>query len=776
MREKIKNSIKRSPVLYNTLKRVRAAYNKQENNYSKGSKDGRAEKVKKEQDLYLLSSIKIENIAVSSNSESLKMQCLDVLIKFRNYKSACRVAKLFDFEKLSLSKKNLVVKALLCSDEGVLADSYLMSMVKDQIKPARLGDFNKTLACIDISGLSENEKLEAIEKLKFLLEDPQADIPDDEKEAINELLSWSQFSILSSARVIDPLDYFGGDYFDTNKANKVKYVPSLFDFGHNAIAENIIDHVTKKHGLFSVEAYALNLNYRVEWLQNLDVSLDDVPTNFLATKVALKNSFSAINKWKICEEIYRESLRMHIDFYYKSDWLKKDQLLYLLTEVDELEKAYGLIDSVVTPDMALAPKAIRGYFYLERGDYNSSRDCFLKVLRENPTEAISTTGLRFALPRTGEHMLSLVKIRQAIGYGSKSKGRAGLQNVGGDLTISLLMNGDYINGLYSKRNAPHWVALKKHYSEKFLNYQPLPSDLKDKKIFVIGDEGVGDELRTAQFYNILSTMCDKVVVSCDPRLINLFTHSFEKIKFMPVTRYRKGVREKTDNREKRMFGFDKKVADYLDEKCHAEIESSTCITFGQNLFFNKFIGSLKPEINKGYLKPTYRRQLPRKDKLRVGILWRSHYFIRWRKFMYLKAEDFAPLTKLNGVELWSIQHAINDDEKEFCQNNSINLIEDIDMFNDFEGLASYLVNFDLLIGVSSAPIELGAALGVPVWMLGFSPENYYLRTASGTCEKDQLTMNSTVVAPEWIDFSASRDECCALVFEEVLRRLDSYLK
>lgn len=150
----------------------------------------------------------------------------------------------------------------------------------------------------------------------------------------------------------------------------------------------------------------------------------------------------------------------------------------------------------------------------------------------------------------------------------------------------------------------------------------------------------------------------------------------------------------------------------------------------------------------------------------------SHLRTLWRNFMYLRLEEFSPLTKLNNVELWSIQHNMDPAEYAYCQSNGIKVIDNVDLFNDFEGFSHHLKSFDLLIGISSVPIELGAALGIPVWMLGFSPENYYLRTAAGVTHTDQLTMNSTIIAPKWIDFSAPRSNCVNLVFREVCRLLN----
>jgi hypothetical protein len=151
----------------------------------------------------------------------------------------------------------------------------------------------------------------------------------------------------------------------------------------------------------------------------------------------------------------------------------------------------------------------------------------------------------------------------------------------------------------------------------------------------------------------------------------------------------------------------------------------------------------------------------------VGLLWRSHFMTLWRKFMYLSIEDFAPVLDIEGIEFWSIQHAINSDERAFCEANGIRLIEDVDLFDDFEGMSSAVAGLDMAVGLSSAPLELAAAVGTPVRMLGFSPENWFLRTSGGTDPEDRLTCNSRIVAPPWIDFSAPRQECIDLVMKEM---------
>lgn len=369
-------------------------------------------------------------------------------------------------------------------------------------------------------------------------------------------------------------------------------------------------------------------------------------------------------------------------------------------------------------------------------------------------------------------MTTIVTLRDQIGYGIAGAGRPGSRgDIGSERTISLLMQGKYKEGLYSKRHAAHWKLLKRIYRNKFFNFERLPHQGSQKHLFLIGDEGVGDEVRTAQFYGELAKRFEQLTVTCDPRLRNIFERSFPAVDFISVERYRKGL-VKPEGDDRRITGLNLKLFQYLTERCRPAMDVADCISFGQTLFFNRFIGEIPKPPTGGYLVPNGRNVMPeRTNKLRVGILWRSHFKSMWRKFMYLKVQDFAPLLKIEGIELWSFQHCIDAEERAYCINNGIHIIDDIDLFNDFEGLGSSLQAVDIVIDISSLPIELAAAVGTPVWMLGISPENYFLRTAGGRTTEDQLTANSTVIAPDWMDFTAPASECISMVLEETCHRL-----
>ncbi|BBM03882.1 hypothetical protein GL2_39560 [Microbulbifer sp. GL-2] len=529
-----------------------------------------------------------------------------------------------------------------------------------------------------------------------------------------------------------------------------------------------MERLYRYHGLQNPTVLVALLNFDPEWP---GVNLSDLPERFLDRLDILQLAHDQKEINQHFQILYENSLNKIRELYHDANIYKKDQILTRLLRLDLLDEIQGLISShLQLPNTVLSQFSAEGLNCFVANNFLSARDHFKRVIEEDPSDSIAAQGLRLTLPRAGGKMDSILEVRNKHGYGITGAGRTGVNaSIGSDKTISLLMSGQYKSGLYSKRHAAHWQLLKRIYGDRFYNYEQIPTDGSIKNLFIIGDEGVGDEVRTAQFYSYLSKTFERITISCDPRLTNIFQYSFPNITFIPVERYRKGLTKNSSSSDPRISGLNQKLSQILTNECKDLMDQADGITFGQNLFFNRFIGNIPFNKQGGYLSQNIKRQST--AKLKIGILWRSHFVTMWRKFMYLKVEDFLPITKLENIEIWSMQHCIEEDELEFCHKNNIKIVEGIDFFNDFDGMSPILEGLDLMIGISSLPMELAAAAGTPVWMLGFSPENYFLRTAGGNKEADQLSTNSTIIAPQWIDFSAPTTDCISLVMQEACKKL-----
>ena len=698
------------------------------------------------------------------------------LYKLRNYASAALVAKNLDRDQLSEKEKINIIRCFLSSNHGLEAD-YMLDELADEILRKRPIDPKLMLnfaSAVSISGFDHDKKRRLI---KGVFNVSAENSSFSKEHALN--LNWLIFKLECEVKAsVDPLDYVElSDKEIRSFPILVKFMSALRSYGHDEIVNCYLEQSYEEGGFLSLPVLKSIILCWPEWFRGKKV-LSEIPEIFLSDLSLLSLLHAQKGLCFELVEVYEHCLVRQKHEYKTANLYKKSSILRTLLFLNLTDDVLQMGSQDRLPSSVLPIQVAKGYRYFETDDFYSSHDCFLRVLEEDPGDDMAAAGLRLALPRSGNNMRSMLAIRSRIGYGIKSAGRRGVRYSGSELTSSLLLSGDYLKGQYTIRNSPNWLSLKRFYQERFLSCELLVLNrAKEKSIFIIGDSGVGDEIRASQFYGRIAGMFMDVVVSCDPRLYGFFTASFPSIKFIPVPRYRKGVSTRSIQKsEKRIIGFDEKVSNYLTESCRTYMESSDYITYSQNLYFNYFAGVLTRPPTGAYLTGGSNLSLPETKKLRVGLLWRSHFRAGSRRYMYLELEDFLPLTNIQGLELWSVQHCIEDEEAEFCRAHGINLIQDVDLFNDFEGMSGYLKNMDVLIGISSVPIELAAALGVEVWMLGFSPENYYLRTEGGKDSHDRYTLNSTVIAPPWIDFSEPRDECVRQVFGEVCRRLDDKLR
>lgn len=709
------------------------------------------------------------SLAATSVDVSEKYEVFRTLARLRNFGSANKVASLLNIKDVTADQAISIARSMLSGNKGTEGDRIIERIIcSDSLGGLDEKTASALVEAIFLTGLSESTKLHALSSISDALGGRVSEI-------LRRQIKFVTFRINYGNNLdLDLLKFAEVDSLDLeNPSYQLKYISYLQSLGFDKEIQAILNQLNERWGLTNFTVFMANLSYDWRRLHEMGASLSNIPVSFFDNIDLLLFLGEHRVSDPLIDSMYEHSLARQKDAFRTADLSRKDKILRAFLRLGHLDEAQRLVaQDNELPNTLLPVATIRGLCYFKNNDYAAAKDCFLYVLEEDPSDAEAAQGLRFSLPRTRHSMQAFLAVRDRIGVGLKGHGRSGLGSTRSEVTTSLLMSGDYIGGLYMKRHAEHWQVMKSLYGSTFLNYEPLPPC--GKGLFLIGDEGVGDEVRTAQFYGSLVDRFEHVTISCDPRLQSILQRSFPSIEFIPTSRFRKGVPNREINMQGRFSILNQKIARYLTEECKPALDRAEYITFGQNLFFNHYIGNLPRPAAGPYLRSQEARPplcAPEPGKLKIGLLWRSHFRTMWREFMYLKIQDFAPLTEMQNIELWSVQHSIDRDELEFCRTHGIKLIEDVDLFDDFEGFAPYLAGMDLIIGISSLPIELAAALGTQVWMLGFSPENYFYRTKGGATDEDQVTLNSKIIAPQWIDFSAPRDECVDLTFKEVVRQL-----
>ena len=247
----------------------------------------------------------------------------------------------------------------------------------------------------------------------------------------------------------------------------------------------------------------------------------------------------------------------------------------------------------------------------------------------------------------------------------------------------------YVEGVF---DAPRWRG------------EPLTG----KRLYLWREQGVGDEIMFSSCFADAARVAGGVTVSCDRRLISLFSRSFPAIRFIPDGEYRPAT------------------YDY-----HAPIGSLPRV-FRSRLrdFSAPSAGWLLPDAA---LAADWRRRLAELPRgLNVGLAWTSGVRTTERTAAYTALADWGPLFNAPGVNVVNLQYGEREAEiiaAEARFGKPLRRWRDLDLKNDIEQLAALLSALDLVICPATAVGELAAALGASVWRIG-APDWTFLGTAA----------------------------------------------
>lgn len=118
--------------------------------------------------------------------------------------------------------------------------------------------------------------------------------------------------------------------------------------------------------------------------------------------------------------------------------------------------------------------------------------------------------------------------------------------------------------------------------------------------------------------------------------------------------------------------------------------------------------------------------------LKVGIVWAGSEQNPRDASRSMKLADFAPLTCVEGIRLFSLQKGIAAMQV-FAAPPEMQIVDFAPFLNSFDDTAAALANLDLLISVDTSVAHLAGALGRPVWtLLERSPDWRWLLNRSDT--------------------------------------------
>ena len=365
-------------------------------------------------------------------------------------------------------------------------------------------------------------------------------------------------------------------------------------------------------------------------------------------------------------------------------------------------EVYFLKALKINPEVFETLNNIAG-FYLEEGEYSKALKFYkhAEILRPKNSTVINNIAKTY---------LSIGKIKNAENYCKKA---LKLENKNSDINKTFAL---ILLKKYDFKKA--WMHFDGRLGlSDFINKNTTLNYVKEKipknnnininsKILVLREQGVGDELLYGTMYSDLFKKYNNVIIESDTRLIDLFKNSFRKEdcnKFVEL-----GYHSKNKNSIEK---FDYVIyAGSLGRFFRTSKESFTGKHYLTkiNNYRDKELDSII-ESHKG---------------LKIGLSWKS-FNNRYAKEKSLELNNFELILKKENSIFFNLQYGdINNEINLFNKSNNKKIItlKNLDLFNDFNGLANLLSKLDIFITVSNSTAHLAGALGIKTLLI--KPENH----------------------------------------------------
>ncbi len=250
------------------------------------------------------------------------------------------------------------------------------------------------------------------------------------------------------------------------------------------------------------------------------------------------------------------------------------------------------------------------------------------------------------------------------------------------------------------------------YSHQFQYWHG--ENLERRTLFLAAEQGLGDEVFFAIFFERVREMVGQLVIGCDPRLKSIYERSFPGVKIVPyVDTVRLGVRT-------RSFP---EIEPLGPGMAGLKVDKALPIGSLPRVFWQSL--DKISTFQGGYLKADPERQqkmaeqLARNSKLpRIGLSWRSGNLREGREHGYIGLEMAKVIAAIPGIQIVNLQYEADDNELEILSSIAgdrfINM-DKLDLKQDIEANLAIMANLDLVIGSSTATQSLAMAQGVETW-------------------------------------------------------------
>ena len=420
-----------------------------------------------------------------------------------------------------------------------------------------------------------------------------------------------------------------------------------------------------------------------------------------------------------------------IEAYQKAISLKPDYA-EVYNNIGNALKDHGKLEEAIVayhkalankPDYAAAYNNI-GVTLNEQGKLDESIEAYNKALSINPDYAEVYNNLGMVLVDQGNLQHALSAYIKAASL--KPDFAEAYDNMG----RLYWLNHDFIKAF--ELMEWRWNIKKQYFSGIELNSdKPKWKGEDKKKVFVWKEQGIGDEIMFSSALKELNNMSAKMIIECDKRLIPLYKRSFPK---------------------------EVKIVDDRNNVMGHEYE--TQISIGSLLkHFRRNINDFE-KASAGWLKAdskksaAFRKRLQENgnDKI-IGISWftkakkpKSH-----RRNVPIKL--LANCLQKMPAKYVNLQYGVKADEISSISSKhglNLNYIEELDLFNDLDGLAALISACDIVISTDNASVHMAGALGIDTRiLLPLTAEERWGLSSSNSYWYDSVTLYRQEILGDW---------------------------
>lgn len=358
-------------------------------------------------------------------------------------------------------------------------------------------------------------------------------------------------------------------------------------------------------------------------------------------------------------------------------------LIYL----DEYENAIEFLESALSLDpMDVESLMSLGAVYFKELRYEEAIEVYSKVLELRPAFPEAWANKASCMLYLQQSEGAIEHLRRAIELAP------GYMDGYWNLALGLLLRGELAEGWqkYSRRyEASSFPSKLRGFPQPLWDGSPL----QGKSILTYGEQGIGDEFLFGSVLPEIMGQGANIAIECDPRLVTLFQRSFPETKVYP-----REYQPAESGEEHYDFQipfpdlcmyYRNRIEDFPDE----------------NIF-------LTPDPDKVAMWKDRLNKLG--DRPKIGISWRSLHITKVRQPYYALIEDLEPILTMPGVDFINLQYGdCAQDLTEARERFGVEIHDwdDIDLKDDQDSLAALIENLDFIVGPSSSPAYLSAALG-----------------------------------------------------------------